>query len=113
MLPVRCIAQGGELLAGNATGGWTVKPYFQDDAVTIYHGDCREIVPGLGRFDLVLTDPPYGIGFGNKHTKWSANRGTILGNWDADTPDIYWLLSVAPLACIWGGERFALQVSRG
>jgi len=90
-----------------------VKPYFQDDAVTIYHGDCREIVPGLGRFDLVLTDPPYGIGFGNKHTKWSANRGTILGNWDADTPDIYWLLSVAPLACIWGGERFALQVSRG
>ncbi len=37
-----------------------LKPYYQDDAVTIYHGDCREIVPTLGRFDLLLTDPPYG-----------------------------------------------------
>lgn len=38
-----------------------MKPYYQDSAVTIYHGDCREIVPTLGRFDLLLTDPPYGI----------------------------------------------------
>ena len=39
-----------------------MKPYYQDSAVTIYHGDCREVVPTLGRFDLLLTDPPYGIG---------------------------------------------------
>lgn len=39
------------------------KPYYQDDAVTLYHGDCREIVPLLGRFDLVITDPPYGMEF--------------------------------------------------
>jgi DNA modification methylase len=37
-----------------------VKPYFQNDMVVIYHGDCREIVPNLSRFDLLLTDPPYG-----------------------------------------------------
>jgi site-specific DNA-methyltransferase (adenine-specific) len=37
------------------------KPYYRDDAVTLYHGDCREIVPMLGRFDLLLTDPPYGL----------------------------------------------------
>ncbi len=35
--------------------------YYQDDFVTLYHGDCREIVPTLGRFDLLLTDPPYGV----------------------------------------------------
>ena len=39
-----------------------MKPYYQDDAVTIYCGDCREIVPTLGRFDLLLTDPPYSSG---------------------------------------------------
>jgi len=40
-----------------------VKWYYQDDAVCIAHGDCREIVPTLGRFDLLLTDPPYGMEF--------------------------------------------------
>ena len=36
-------------------------PYYQDDYVTIYHGDCREILPQLpdNSVDLVLTDPPY------------------------------------------------------
>ncbi len=38
-----------------------MKPYYQDEAVTIYHGDCREILPDLPKVDLVLTDPPYGI----------------------------------------------------
>ncbi len=35
------------------------KPYYQDEWVTIYHGDCREILPELPKVDLVLTDPPY------------------------------------------------------
>ena len=30
--------------------------YYQDDYVTIIHGDCREIVPTLWRFDLLLTE---------------------------------------------------------
>jgi site-specific DNA-methyltransferase (adenine-specific) len=37
------------------------KPYYQDEYVTIYHGDCREILPELPKVDLVLTDPPYNI----------------------------------------------------
>lgn len=40
----------------------TVKPYYQDTNATIYHGDCREIIPRLPKADLLLTDPPYGIG---------------------------------------------------
>ena len=35
------------------------KPYYQDSAVTIYHGDCREVLPYLPSVELVLTDPPY------------------------------------------------------
>jgi len=37
-------------------------PYYQDDWTTIYHGDCREIIPTLDPVDLVLTDPPYSSG---------------------------------------------------
>ncbi len=37
-------------------------PYYDHGGITIYHGDCREILPELGKVDLVLTDPPYGIG---------------------------------------------------
>lgn len=40
-------------------------PYYDHDGITIYHADCRDILPTLapGSVDLVLTDPPYGIGF--------------------------------------------------
>ncbi len=36
-----------------------MKPYYQDEWVTIYHGDCREILPTLSKVDLVVTSPPY------------------------------------------------------
>ena len=75
-------------------------------------GDCLEVMPTLGKVDAVVTDPPYGIGFGAKHTKWSANRETKLGDWDADIPDIMPLLNVCDNAVIWGGERFGLPVRR-
>jgi DNA modification methylase len=32
-----------------------------DGRVTLYRGDCREILPTLGKVDAVVTDPPYGI----------------------------------------------------
>lgn len=34
-----------------------MKPYFQEDGITIYHGDCREILPQLPRSNAVITDP--------------------------------------------------------
>ena len=36
-----------------------MRPYFNQDGITIYHGDCREILPTLDIVDQVLTDPPY------------------------------------------------------
>ena len=42
-----------------------MKPYYQDESVTLYHGDCREILPQITELvDLVLTDPPYGVSLG-------------------------------------------------
>ena len=82
-------------------------PYYQEDFVTLYNCDCREIVPTLGRFSLLLTDPPYGIGIAanpvrQKHTKME---------WDAATPDsavIALLLDSADKAIVWGGNYFCL-----
>lgn len=43
------------------------EPYYQDDAVTIYHGDCIDVLPAIRGVDLVLTSPPYNLsGDGNK-----------------------------------------------
>jgi hypothetical protein len=36
-----------------------VQPYYTDAAVTIYHGDCRDVLPTLGMVDHVITDPPF------------------------------------------------------
>lgn len=37
-------------------------PYYDDGTCVIYHGDCREVLPGLDPVDLVITSPPYNLG---------------------------------------------------
>jgi DNA modification methylase len=44
-----------------------MKPYYEADGITIYHGDCREVLPGLGKVDCVITDPPYSEHVHSKH----------------------------------------------
>ena len=36
-----------------------MKSYYQHSGITIYHGDCREVLPQLGRTEVIITDPPY------------------------------------------------------
>lgn len=43
-----------------------MRPYYEHNGITIYNCDCLEILPQLEPVDLVLTDPPYGIGENNK-----------------------------------------------
>ncbi len=47
-----------------------MKPYYQDDAVTIYHGDCLDVLPALEAVDHIITDPPY-----SEHTHSKQRRG--------------------------------------
>jgi len=58
----------------------TAEPYYQDDWVTLWHGDCRDMLQSLpaASVDAVVTDPPYGLGFMGK--AWDA--GFINGSID-------------------------------
>jgi DNA modification methylase len=95
-------------------------PYYEDDAVTIYHGDCREILPHLPKVDAVVTDPPYGIN-ADLHIAARANRkdGASMAAsrdygrsaWDSNPVDsmlLKMVLDAAPLAIVWGGNYYAL-----
>ena len=95
-----------------------IKPYFQDDAVTIYLGDCREILPQLRKVDLVLTDPPYGIGEAAGKNK---SRGLLAqpkdygyAEWDnqpASQELINLLINMATYSIIFGGNFYSLPAS--
>jgi len=36
-----------------------MRPYYHDESVTIYHGDCHEILPGIGGYNVAVLDPPF------------------------------------------------------
>lgn len=54
-----------------------MKPYFQQDNVTIYHGDCRDLIADLGKVGMVLTDPPYARS-GNRG-EWKVTASVAIG----------------------------------
>lgn len=85
---------------------------------TLYCGDCAEIAPTLGRFDLLLTDPPYGIGeaAGKNKSRNNLTHATDYGsdNWDDAPPDAEVLSRLRGLCAnqiIFGGNYFDLPPS--
>ncbi len=92
-----------------------VPPYYDDGLITIYRGDCRQIVPWLPRFDLLLADPPYGIGVAPKGTVGGTAKARIPSTrfrpvtWDSAPPPP-WLLEMlidhAKWAVLWGGNYY-------
>jgi len=87
----------------------------------LWHGDCREVLPLLPRFDLVLTDPPYGIGEDGgrfRDRKGGGHRVLERMGWDGARPAPWvfgLMIEKADAAVIWGGNYFAdlLPASKG
>ncbi len=91
-----------------------MKPYYDHAGITIYHGDCRQILPHLTRADLILTDPPYGIGFAAQPTTGQRRAGNGPETWDnAVIPNLEKIIDVATVQVVWGGNYYNLPPSRG
>lgn len=88
-----------------------MKPYYEHAGITIFHGDCREILPGLGKFDLCLTDPPYGLGKKLAGGDWGKRVGEAAA-WDFHQGDLSFVLASAENQIIWGGNYYSLPPSR-
>ena len=67
-----------------------MNPYYQDESVTIYHADCRDVLPTMDAA-VMLTDPPFGIDYNSgwegvlsrsiEGDKSVALRDEVLGMW--------------------------------
>lgn len=98
-----------------------MKPTWTSDCgrVQLYLGDCREILPTLGKVDAVVTDPPYGINYGKLMEGKGDGRGGLDANrwkdygsfdWDASRPEpdtFKAILGCCRDVVIWGGNYFA------
>jgi DNA modification methylase len=86
-----------------------VTPYYQDDLVTIYHGDAREIAPRLVA-DACVTDPPYGINAMDK--QHGASSGPVL-SWDTEYPHdiINALAARMPVAAFGAAKTIARELA--
>ncbi len=100
-----------------------MKPYYEHAGIRIFHCDCREVLRDLEPVDLVLTDPPYGIGVDAVMARTScmksgnglANKGRYLKtNWDAlpiDENLLSTVLDAGNKVCIFGGNYYQVPAS--
>lgn len=95
-------------------------PYYEADGITLYHGDCREILPTLPNVpDLLLADPPYGIESVKRDGKMggsvAAPNRVYIPVHDDDKPlELAWLVSIpADRRIIWGVDHALDSVPNG
>jgi len=90
-----------------------MKPYYKHEGITIYHGDCRDILPTLEPVDLAFVDPPYGIG---EDSRKSSSRGKLARttdygefDWDIklDRETIDMIRRAGSAQIIFGGNYYA------
>ena len=76
-----------------------MKPYYEDDMVTLYHGSCLDITEWVVA-DVLVTDPPYGMSFQSNKRKKNERLAAIAGDADPKLRD--------SAIALWGSERPAI-----
>lgn len=92
-------------------------PYYEEPGVRLYHGDCRDVLPALPQADLLLTDPPYGLGARIRQGGTWAKKAKFktAPEWDRPPDPVVLASVVLPagrVGIVWGGNYFALPPSR-
>lgn len=93
--------------------------FITDNINTIINGDCLDVMKQLPDkcIDLVLTDPPYGIGDkfkGGKNSALSKFNNIVEKGWDEKPNQEYFdeIFRISKNQIIWGGNYFLLKPSR-
>lgn len=55
-----------------------MKPYYEQDGITIYHADCRDVLPEIAPVDLVFFDPPYGLNIAEWDAEFAPHEAAEL-----------------------------------
>jgi site-specific DNA-methyltransferase (adenine-specific) len=87
-------------MTGQSTAA-PVAPYYQDDLVTLYHGDCLQVTEWLAA-DVLVTDPPYGMAYVSGYAQ---TRRPIRGDQDQDLRNEVLALWGAKPALVFGTWR--------
>lgn len=93
-------------------------PYYKDyeRGISIYHGDCRKILPQLKwsypdeSKRLTLTDPPYGIDYDTSHEKYKNGIARRKVEGDAEEYDPAPILALGGKMIVWGGNCFSARL---
>jgi len=80
--------------------------------VTLYQGDCRDVLSEVGKVDAVISDPPYGINYEASRYAGSQFKGVLKGDEKDFDPSLLLTLHV-PATVIWGGNNFSDKLPRG
>jgi len=77
---------------------------------TLYLGDCADILPTLGQFDAVVTDPPYGIDY--DPSQYKGNFKDKIFNDDKEFNPIF-LLNISKNIILWGANNYTKNLPKG